>query len=260
MPDPHPGHDPVARRSDWWFNKFAATAVHLVARQFRRVCVLDHPPTINPDRPLIIASNHPSWWDPMVGLISLLRYFPDRHPYVPIDPVGMNQHPIMARVGFFPVEPDSPAGARSLLRHGQTILARPRTLLWITPEGSFTNPLHRPLLLKPGIARLAAAVPDAQLLPVAIHHRFADHPRPDALLHFGSVIDTLRDTRSTHEYLTNRLTHTLDQLLHARDDDPRWHTILDVPDATLDRYTRLLRAYLTTPRAYDPVHLSEPRA
>ncbi len=36
-------------------------------------------------RPLVIYSNHASWWDPLVGLVLLREYFAQRTIYAPID-------------------------------------------------------------------------------------------------------------------------------------------------------------------------------
>ncbi|QDU70803.1 lysophospholipid acyltransferase family protein [Mucisphaera calidilacus] len=246
-----------SQRSAWWYQKFAATTCHLVAGTFGRVRTLNAPPPIADDKPLIIASNHPSWWDPMVGLVALLRYFPDRPAFVPIDPEGMNQHPIFPRVGFFPVAPNTARGARSLLRHGRAALETPGGLIWITPEGRFVDPGQRPLHLKPGTAALATRVPNATLLPATLDYRFGPNPRPDARILFGQPIEANnREPADVHEQLADNLTASLDRLAATPDDDPAWTTIFAPPDSITRRYYRLIKAYLSDPRAYDLMHLN----
>ena len=57
-----------------------------------------------PDGPLIIVLNHPSWWDPLVGLV-LAELFPDRAHYAPMDANALGRYRIFERLGMFGVEP-----------------------------------------------------------------------------------------------------------------------------------------------------------
>ncbi|WP_428389009.1 lysophospholipid acyltransferase family protein [Mucisphaera sp.] len=252
----------VEQRSAWMVGKFAATSVHLVARTFRCVSVLDRPTDVDADRPLIIASNHPSWWDPMVGLVSLQRYMPDRPAFVPIDPVGYEAHGVFAKVGFFPVEPNTRRGGVALLNYGQQALGVPGGLVWITPEGRFVDPRVRPVVLKPGASLLASRVAGCQVLPAAIEYRFGGEPKPEAILSFGEVIETDGlSAGAIGEALTAGLTATMDRLAEVVQtgqvdeggDGPT--KILEGSPKLVSSLMKLMRAYRSGPRAYDPRHL-----
>ncbi|MEQ9460261.1 MAG: lysophospholipid acyltransferase family protein [Phycisphaeraceae bacterium] len=245
-------------RSAWMFDKFAATSVHLVAGTFGEVRVLRPPAAGLADRPLILASNHPSWWDPMVGLVTLLRYLPERVPFVPIDPKGYREHPVFARVGFFPLEPASSRGAVSLLRDGRKALGFPGGLVWITPEGRFTDPRVRPLQLRPGAAALALRTPGAVLVPVAIEYRFGAEPKPEAYLSYGEPIETCgASVDHVVDHLSDALAGTMDELAHVvqEGDVERCELILRGNSGSAAGLWNLLRAYTRGPTAYDPAHL-----
>ena len=50
-----------------------------------------------PDGPLIVVLNHPSWWDPLVGLV-LTELFPDRAHYFPMDAHALQRYRIFQRL------------------------------------------------------------------------------------------------------------------------------------------------------------------
>ena len=87
-----------------------------------------------PDGPLIVVLNHPSWWDPLVGLV-LTELFPDRAHYFPMDAHALRAIPnlsapgrIRYRAGNPREEPESFSApvARSSLSHGPRSGLRPR--------------------------------------------------------------------------------------------------------------------------------------
>ena len=51
-----------------------------------------------PDGPLIVVLNHPSWWDPLVGLV-LTELFPDRAHFAPMDADALRRYRIFERLG-----------------------------------------------------------------------------------------------------------------------------------------------------------------
>jgi len=111
-------------------------------------------PAAVPGRPVIVCSNHPSWWDPALFALLTRTLFPGRAGYGPMDAEALGKYRVLRRVGVFGIEP-GPRGAARFLRVGLDLLADPATLLWITAEGAFTDPRRRPVCLRPGIAHLA---------------------------------------------------------------------------------------------------------
>jgi 1-acyl-sn-glycerol-3-phosphate acyltransferase len=135
-----------------------------------------------PDGPLILVTNHPSWWDPIV-LILLTDLLPERRHFAPIDAAALNRYRFFGKLGMFGVEPGK---ARSFLRTGMAILETPGTALWITAQGRFADVRERPVRLQGGVGYLAAR--RGQVLPVALEYPFWHERAPEALVRFGDLL------------------------------------------------------------------------
>ena len=70
--------------------------------------------------PLVIYSNHASWWDPLVGLVLKSEFFADRTPFAPMDAAMLERYKLFARLGFFGVEQHSRRGAIAFSPHGRS--------------------------------------------------------------------------------------------------------------------------------------------
>ncbi len=210
-----PDADPARARSDALFSLFGTYLRYYFWRHFHAVRMSrSGPPSPPPGRPLIIYSNHPSWWDPALYMLLQSRLFPQRRGYGPMDAAALVKYPLLQRMGVFGIALDTPRGAARFLRTSLGLLADARNILWITAEGAFTDSRLRPLHLRPGLAHLARHIPNATILPLAIEYSFWNESRPEALIRFGAPIDTTRD-RSVPEWTTlleRDLTHTLDGL------------------------------------------------
>ena len=131
-----------------------------------------------------------------------------------MDADALVKYRLLARMGVFGIELDSPRGAARFLRTSLDLLSDLRNILWITAEGAFTDPRTRPIRLRPGVAHLARHIPGAVLLPLAIEYTFWNESRPEALVRFGSPIETGRD-RTVAEWQTvleDALAATMDVL------------------------------------------------
>jgi 1-acyl-sn-glycerol-3-phosphate acyltransferase len=183
------GQDLVPRRSPLLIRAFSWYGHRYVRRHFHavRLCRATPPPKLD-DRPLIVFLNHPSWWDPMICLVVARRFFPDRLHYAPMDAAALKQYRFFSKLGFFGVEPGSVRGAISLLRAGRAILSRPRTVLWLTPQGRFADPRERPVSFLPGLGRLASGPGRCALLPLAVEYPFWEERLPEVLLRFGKLV------------------------------------------------------------------------
>lgn len=144
--------------------------------------------------PLIVYANHGSWWDPMVSVLLASRMMPERQHYAPMDAAALEKYGILKRVGVFPVDLKSARGAVQFLRTGESIL-QSGGVLWVTPQGRFSDPRERPLEFKPGMAALAARVAakagSCTLLPLAIEYPFWDERLPETLLCFAEPVSVL---------------------------------------------------------------------
>lgn len=161
--------------------------------------------------PLIIYANHGSWWDPMVAYLLADRLFPDRRHFAPMDADALARYPVLRRLGVFPVELRTPRGAVQFLRTGQAIL-RSGGVLWVTPQGQFTDTRQRPLVFKPGLAALAARLGECTVIPLAIEYTFWDERLPEALLLFG---DPIRVSSQAADSLEPQLIAALETTMDA---------------------------------------------
>ena len=100
----------VPRRSDflcrwfsWWVRGYLEKHFHAVrlSRGSR--------PNVSPDLPLIVALNHPSWWDPLMGVI-LAGLFPERTHFAPMDAQALARYSLFDKLGFYGVEQGTLAG------------------------------------------------------------------------------------------------------------------------------------------------------
>lgn len=162
-----------------------------VARRFHGVRLARGTfPDLSPDRPVIVCSNHPSWWDPAMFMVLATLRFPGRFGYGPMEAKALEQYGFMRRIGLFGIEPGTPRGAATFLKVCTGLLEDPRTMLWITAEGSFTDARVRPVALRPGIAHLARRVEGASVVPLALEYPFWDERTPEALCRFGPVMQS----------------------------------------------------------------------
>jgi 1-acyl-sn-glycerol-3-phosphate acyltransferase len=162
-------------------------------RNFNAVRVSrDGLPEPAPGRSLIVYSNHSSWWDPALFVVLSAMLFPDRVGFGPMDVAALGQYGILRRMGVFGVETGTRRGAAQFLNVCCALLADPTTLLWITPEGAFTDPRRRPIRLRSGLAHLLRRIPDAAVVPLAIEYTFWNERRPEVLARFGPPLQANR--------------------------------------------------------------------
>ena len=141
-------------------------------------------------RPVIVYLNHPSWWDPLVGLALAVRFFPDRRQLAPIESAALERYRFFERLGFFGVEPGTARGARRFLAVAETLLASPDTALWLTAGGRFADPRERPVRLQAGLGHLASRLSGAVVFPLALEYPFWNERFPEALARFGEPVLT----------------------------------------------------------------------
>lgn len=257
---------PAERRSPALCRFFGFAMARAMRRDFHGVRLAGEGwPTLADDRPAIVYTNHPSWWDPAFLIVMASTRFRDRLSFGPIDAAMLQKYRFMARIGLFGVEQGSRAGAAAFLKTSLDLLDDPRTMLWITAEGRMTDPRARPVHLAPGLAHLVRRAPRAVVVPLALEYPFWDERTPEALARFGPLrpAEDLagRDIGTIDADLTRALEHQMDLLAEdalARD-SARFRTILDGTvgvGGIYDLYRRA-RAALTG-RRFDPAHIARP--
>ena len=139
-------------------------------------------------RPVVVYTNHPSWWDPIFFMLLHAHAFPGRRLHGPMDAKALEKYRFMKKLGIFGIDLDSSGGARTFLRTSRAVLARPDAAFWITAQGRFSDVRERPVALAPGLAHLARSVPELVIQPVAVEYPFWNERHPEALAWFGEPV------------------------------------------------------------------------
>ena len=256
------GSDPLAFRSDRALALFHRYLLWYLPRHFHAVRVAREGwPVLPAGRPVVVFTNHPSWWDPAMFLLVHRTLMRGRAGYGPMEAAALARYGVLRRMGMFGIEADSRAGAATFLRLGARVLGTPSGVLWVTAQGMFADARLRPVALRPGLAHLARLAPGALLLPLAAEYPFWNESRPEALLRFGAPIEAAsllgRSAREGTQVLETALGTTMDSLARdamARDAAP-FRTILEGGAGVGGVYDLWRRAKsAVSGRSFDPSH------
>ena len=127
----------------------------------------------DPAGPLVVVTNHASWWDPLIGFI-LADLFPERAAYCPIDAAALGRYRFLERLGIFGVDQQSRHGGLAFRRRSLAVLqGNPRRCSGSPARAS------SPMLLASdrcasslAWAICCARLDNATLLPVAVEYPF----------------------------------------------------------------------------------------
>jgi 1-acyl-sn-glycerol-3-phosphate acyltransferase len=173
---------------------FTAYSRRYIGKHFNSLSISHSSPRPTAVRmPIVLYANHAAWWDPLVGLLLKVAFFPKYTLFAPVDAVALRRYKILAKVGFFGVERQSRRGVIDYFNTAQTILQDPEHLLAITPQGRFTDVRERPVQFQRGLGLLATRVERALFLPVAIEYAFWDQQRPGIFCRFGEPTEITAD-------------------------------------------------------------------
>jgi 1-acyl-sn-glycerol-3-phosphate acyltransferase len=213
--------------SPWLWERFARFLGFYFRRKFNAVRIAADAPVAIPDQgPIIVCSNHPSWWDPITLLLVAYHCFPERRCYGPIDAQALESYPTLGRLGLFGVDRSSRRSLKQFLETCDAILAQPGTAIGLTAQGEFRDARDRPIELEAGIGHLLKRHPDAALIPIALEYPFWNESAPEALIRIGPPLpgDPRRAERSADDLrdeAAEALTACMDRLAElARSRDP----------------------------------------
>jgi 1-acyl-sn-glycerol-3-phosphate acyltransferase len=211
--------------------------------------------------PLIIFVNHASWWDPLSCLVLSRHFLPGASHYGPMDEAALRHYGFLRKLGFFPVENGTRRGAAQFIHAAHQILSTPNSVLWISPEGRFTDMRTRPAIFRPGLATLVARLGACTLVPLAIEYTFWDERLPEILVSCGQPVEVTDGKQYSvaewNDQLTDALAATQDELaaLAKLRDPGRFETILSGRDGISGVYEAWKRLIaLLTGRVYEGSH------
>lgn len=195
---------------------FIAFTRWYVKRNFHAIRVLNLPPPeiTSPDasEPVVMYANHPSWWDPLIGLFMIDRFFHDWNVYSPIDQKMLDQYRFFRHLGFYGVDRENPSSVRRFLGITRAILQQRKSMIWVTPQGRFVDARQTDVPLEKGLTRMHGGTGTICYVPVAIEYVFWEERLPEALIQFGSpTVVPVPGTPADHQALHNDLQANLRQ-------------------------------------------------
>jgi 1-acyl-sn-glycerol-3-phosphate acyltransferase len=183
-----PRSEPLPRRWPWLVRGFRKYACRYVRKHFHALRLSKSGAELpSTNEPLLVVLNHPSWWDPLLGLI-LTGLLPDRDHFAAIDAVAVQRYPFFPKLGFVGVDTKTLRGAAAFMRTASAILSQPRRVFWVTAQGRFTDVRQRPLALQSGVGHLAARLDGGLVLPIALEYTFWTERTPEALVRIGEPL------------------------------------------------------------------------
>ena len=226
---------PFSRRLNGWFMAYVR---RYLRRHFHAVRMLraaaggvDHPDLGG--EPVLIYTNHPSWWDPLTFLFVGERLYPERMSYGPIDARALSKYRFLERIGFIGIEPGTWRGSARFLRMARAAGRRPDVIFWTTAQGEFADPRERPVRIRPGVGHAVAAADRGLIVPMAVEYPFWNERLTEALVAFGPALRPAdapqRSPEEWTEVLARELEAVQDRLAAAaaRRDPTGFTTLLD---------------------------------
>lgn len=209
-----------ARKSKWFMAWFSRHAEKRIASTFEQVRVagLEHLQAAL-TQPVILVSNHTSWWDPLVCLLVAVRMV-DCDPFAMMDANNLRKLPFFARVGAFGVERGEKGKglARESIDYAVGLLDRPGRFVWIFPQGDERPINQRPLGFRRGAAVVSERVPDAAVVPLAIRYVFGHTEKPFLYLNFGPPVPMQGDIEARRLAMENAVDALLEPIEAALSD------------------------------------------
>jgi 1-acyl-sn-glycerol-3-phosphate acyltransferase len=166
------------------------------------------------ETPMLVVSNHTSWWDPLATL--LVSHAIGTDGYALMDAKNLRRLPFFARVGGFGVDLTDATDGAAAIRYAAKLLDRPGRLVWIFPQGTERPITARPLGFMGGSAAIARVARRARVVPIALRYELGATERPTLHVAIGDALPVERDVaaaRAQHEAAVERALADIDEAL-----------------------------------------------
>lgn len=172
------------------------------------VCMAGVPRAIPAGSPVMLVSNHVSWWDGF-----LLRAIQKAiRPASPLYTVALERelvsHPILRLIGGIGLTPSSPASILHALRSlADKCVECPDSVVGYFPQGCISPSFRRPLGFTRGVELFIRRLGPVTVLPVSIHVEPLTGAAPTAFVQIGTpqASDTSDITSSSLERVVTQL-------------------------------------------------------
>jgi 1-acyl-sn-glycerol-3-phosphate acyltransferase len=210
------------------------------------------------EHPLLVVSNHTSWWDPLVSLY-VSGFVARTDGYALMDARNLERLPFFRKVGAFGVDLTDPSDGARAIRYAARLLDRPGRLLWVFPQGRERPITERPLGFRPGAAEIARLAKRAKVVPVALRYEFGATEKPSLWIDVGEPLPPERDVAlalSSHEAAVTRALDAIDEALRGSGADA-FETLHAAPVSVFAALAERLLARLTRPSKRLPPRASD---
>jgi 1-acyl-sn-glycerol-3-phosphate acyltransferase len=205
-------------RKRWFEHFFAWHVTRRFAKRFSAVRVrgLEHMQRERDRKPILLVSNHTSWWDPLLMFHLSFRGMDKLEGHAMMDANNLRALPLLGWIGAFGVELGNKEDGELAVQYGAAQLCRPRKLVGIYPQGRERPITERPLGFKPGAARMALLAPvEPAIVPLALRYEHGRHEKPELLVNIGPSISREGDVASLTERMERAVTELLDEIQRA---------------------------------------------
>jgi 1-acyl-sn-glycerol-3-phosphate acyltransferase len=205
-----------ARRVGWFNAWFCGHARSRIRNTFGEVRVrgLETARAYAAEAPLLVVSNHTSWWDLLVAL-HVWTHMLGTAGHAMMDAKNLRRLPFFALVGAFGVDLDNAADGAAVIRYAARLLEAPGNLVWVCPQGAERPITERPLGFRAGSGEIARVAKKAKVLPVGIRYEFGGTERPTLWISFGEAVPAGRDTAKNRALQEEAVTGEMDRIEKA---------------------------------------------
>ena len=184
---------------------------------FNRVWVQNEGPLPHPQHgPVLFYLNHSSWWDGYMMMVAHRLIFRRRFDsYVMMEEKQLRAFRFFTWCGAFSINRRRAEDVNGALNYATDLLReRPDRALYLFPQGKIAPNDQRPIILYPGIARIACALDQVTLCPIVFRYEFLGQQWPHAFIRVGPFHPPAdrHDPQATRADITERLTSSADRL------------------------------------------------
>lgn len=198
-----------AKESPWFIFVFDLYMRSLFHRRFENVWVdQDYQP--GSDSKTIYYLNHTSWWDGLIPLLLNRKLF-RQNARAMMEDKQMRKFGLFKRIGAFSVNLENPRSAVRSLRYAVESMKRPRSCLFIYPEGEIVPFSTGKPNFKKGLGWIVSQCPDVDVVPVGIYINTAKSDKPELFLKIGQAVEF--NTSEKAELLNTLFEFKLSELL-----------------------------------------------
>ncbi len=206
-----------ARKSVWFEKVFAVYNHNLLKRRFNSLQVsgLNFLSERDKHFPLIIYTNHSSWWDGLVAFQISRQAKLDA--FLMMEEKQLLKLRFFRKLGAFSITREKPRDAMKSINYAAKILQlKSNRTVWIFPQGEILPNDIRPLGFYNGLSKIIEKVGNCYAVPLAMRFEFLGEFKPEIFVKIGmpEIFESNQGivTSEMTVLFKKRLTETLDAL------------------------------------------------